>query len=796
MKRRMIVYICTLILVCMFFKTIPTVAKENTDAINIEKMSENISEKQVRSTIVGSGECGENATWKLDSTGTLTISGTGEMYDYRTPISANLWSGSKMVPWMRDYNGLIKRIVVEEGITKIGDGTFVWAGAEPDNNVVGEVESITLPSTLKSIGYEAFFMVACPYLYIPDRVETIHGEAFMAAKIAEISVGTANITKQAFTSSGVSKVILRNGVTTIGEYAFDGCKNLKELTFPQSLKIIGRSAFFGCTAIETITIPDSVTQIDPDAFYGCTSLKTAVIRAKIETIGQECFRDCSSLSSVSLTGSLKGIAYGTFQGCSSLVNVDMPEEITYIGAGAFYNCTSLKSIRIPQKVQDIYSQAFGNCLSLTSVDIPASVNNIVLGVGGKLNNFSAFNECENLKSITVNPANQVYKSYDGCIYNANKTELLYCPLGKTEVMIPDTVVSIPNYAFYTTNQNEHLKNIYFYGKAPEIPDDGMQCVTANVYYPEDNNSWNTETKKNYEGNLNWTGWQPDISKYNVTLWQSDFVYDGAEKRPMVLLKYGTKILEEEAYNVVYENNTNAGIAHVKITGVGKYKGTATERFVINKAKQNIRINLAKNTIEIGETLQISAEGIGQIQYLSDNTNVASVSSTGSINAKNTGRAVIQITAYGNENYEPQTESIVINVISKDDNKNNTEETDKSDNGANKDNQETDHNKGEMADSNSKKNETETNSNFQQTIVKTTQKITLNRKKLTLKKGKSFKLKVTITPKDSQNKIFYKTSNKKIVTVSKNGKIKAKKKGTAKITVISGKKKAVCKVKVK
>ena len=154
----------------MFFKTIPTVAKENTDTINIEKMSENISEKQVRSTIVGSGECGENATWKLDSTGTLTISGTGEMYDYRTPISANLWSGSKMVPWMRDYNGLIKRIVVEEGITKIGDGTFVWAGAEPDNNVVGEVESITLPSTLKSIGYEAFLFLTVLKQYTVKRL--------------------------------------------------------------------------------------------------------------------------------------------------------------------------------------------------------------------------------------------------------------------------------------------------------------------------------------------------------------------------------------------------------------------------------------------------------------------------------------------------------------------------------------------------------------------------------------------------------------------------------------------------
>ena len=84
----------------------------------------------------------------------------------------------------------------------------------------------------------------------------------------------------------------------------------------------------------------------------------------------------------------------------------------------------------------------------------------------------------------------------------------------------------------------------------------------------------------------------------------------------------------------------------------------------------------------------------------------------------------------------------------------------------------------------------------QTVKKTTKKIKLNRKKLTLKKGKTFKLKVTLTPADSQDKIVYKTSNRKIATVSKTGKIKAKKKGKVKITVISGKKKAVCTVKVK
>lgn len=81
-------------------------------------------------------------------------------------------------------------------------------------------------------------------------------------------------------------------------------------------------------------------------------------------------------------------------------------------------------------------------------------------------------------------------------------------------------------------------------------------------------------------------------------------------------------------------------------------------------------------------------------------------------------------------------------------------------------------------------------------TKTTKKIKLNRTKLTLKKGKTFRLKVTLTPINSRDKIIYKTSNKKIVTVSKTGKIKAKRKGKVNITVISGKKKIVCKVTVK
>jgi len=97
----------------------------------------------------------------------------------------------------------------------------------------------------------------------------------------------------------------------------------------------------------------------------------------------------------------------------------------------------------------------------------------------------------------------------------------------------------------------------------------------------------------------------------------------------------------------------------------------------------------------------------------------------------------------------------------------------------------------------KKDSSETNTELNiQTSQQTTKKIKLNRRKLTLKKGKTFKLKVTLTPKNSQDKIIYKTSNKKVAKVSKSGKIKAVKKGKANITVISGKKKIVCKVTVK
>lgn len=682
MNRRKVAGICTLIAMSVAFGTSPAFAMEN--ATNVRTAFE----KQERGTVIDSGECGENAAWKLDSSGTLTISGTGEMYDFKTPNSKFSTTTGKNAPWRSTDNGLIKRIVVEEGITRIGNGAFVCAGAEINQidgfDAVGSLESIVLPSTLKSIGSKSFWNVSCASLDIPESVESLDSEAFQLARIKEISTGISSIGQGTFDQSGVSGLTLKNGVTVIEENAFSGCKNLTQVTMPESLKTIGSRAFASCSKIKEITIPASVTEMGREIFADCTSLQTAVIKAQVSDIGSDCFNGCSDLTAVALPETLKGIASGAFNGCSSLEKVVLPENITFIGAGAFNSCISLKAISLPGKVTDLYSGAFDGCKTLTEITIPASVSNIVTGIGGKANDFSVFDECENLKNIDVENGNKTYQAYDGCLYNADMTELLYCPLGKEEVLLPDSVTAVSNAAFYTkTGKNEHLKEIYFYGKAPEISETGLQCIFAKVYIPAKDDSWTSEKKKNYGGNLTWTEWQPDISQYQVRLSKTGFAYDGTEKKPEVTLSYGEEILNSAAYTVTYSDNIKAGTASVTINGTGKYRGKMVKTFRIYNMP--------------------------------------------TVNNQQVNR----------QPQQPQT-----------------------------------------------------------TTVKTTAKIKLNRTKLTLKKGKTFKLKVTLTPKDSKDKIVYKTSNKKVATVSKTGKIKAKKKGKAKITVISGKKKAVCTVKVK
>ena len=182
------------------------------------------------------------------------------------------------------------------------------------------------------------------------------------------------------------------GLTSIGDYAFEGCSSLTSVIIPDSVTSIGYEAFYDCTGLTSVTIPDSVTSIDSNAFWGCSSLTSVTIPDSVTSIGGGAFNGCSSLTSVTIPDSVTSIGEGAFEGCSSLESVTIPDSVTSIGDVAFDGCSSLTSVTIPDSVTSIGINAFRECSSLTSVTIPDSVTFI---------GYAAFSGCSSLESIVI-----------------------------------------------------------------------------------------------------------------------------------------------------------------------------------------------------------------------------------------------------------------------------------------------------------------------------------------------------------------------------------------------------------
>ena len=245
----------------------------------------------------------------------------------------------------------------------------------------------------------------------------------------------------------LTSVTIPNSVTSIGDYAFEGCTGLTSVTIPNSVTTIGTDAFYGCTGLTSITVSDGVTSIGSWAFGGCTGLTSVTIPNSVTTIGMSAFRNCSGLTSVTISDGVTTIEQDAFVGCTGLTSVTIPNSVTTIEALAFYGCTGLTSVTIPNSVTSISSFAFGGCTGLTSVTIPNSVTSI-----GSL----AFDwVCNIVYSGTATGSPWGAKSVNGYVdgnfvySDSTKTALLACSSAATEsITIPDGVTSILDWAFY------------------------------------------------------------------------------------------------------------------------------------------------------------------------------------------------------------------------------------------------------------------------------------------------------------------------------------------------------------
>ena len=231
-------------------------------------------------------------------------------------------------------------------------------------------------------------------------------------------------------------------VVAIGDYAFYNCSSLTSVTIPDSVTTIGDDAFRGCSELTSVTIGDSVTTIGKWAFVNCSALTSVTIPDSVTTIGSSAFVNCSSLTSVTIPDSVTTIGSSAFYNCSSLTSVTIPDSVTTIGNKAFYYCSSLTSVTIPDSVITIGNSAFYGCSSLTSVTIPDSVTTIC---------YEAFCNCSSLKAVYITDVaawcNISFDSYyANPLYYARNLylngELI------TELVIPDSVTMIGEYAFY------------------------------------------------------------------------------------------------------------------------------------------------------------------------------------------------------------------------------------------------------------------------------------------------------------------------------------------------------------
>lgn len=281
--------------------------------------------------------CGDTVTWKVDASGTLTVSGIGEMYDF---VRLNPASGSaSTAPWGK-LRASVSKVVIDSGVTNIGMNAFA-----------GFTKLVTVQ--------------------IGDDVSVISPSAFEdCLNLRTVSFGGClkEISEWAFANcDGIANLTLNEGLVSIGNYAFSGCGALTSVTLPTTLNDIGIFAFSNCDALTSVSIPYGMKEVSDGLFCNCSALVVVNIPESIESIGERSFYNCSEMSIVSLPSHLKSIGSYAFYHCSKLANAVIPDGITVLGDWTFGHCTGLKSLVLPFSVTEIAECAFYGCAAISDI---------------------------------------------------------------------------------------------------------------------------------------------------------------------------------------------------------------------------------------------------------------------------------------------------------------------------------------------------------------------------------------------------------------------------------------------
>ena len=254
-------------------------------------------------------------------------------------------------------------------------------------------------------------------------------------KIAEEYNGlpVTKIANGVFSEKNIVSIIIPDGVTSIGPYAFQNCNYLTSIAIPNNLTEISNYAFYGCSRLTRITIPNSVTSIGDYAFYECSGLTSIVIPNSVTSLGEQSFYDCRNLTSITIGNGVTTIGIHAFEKCTGLQSVYINDIAAwckilfkkysddlsiysnplYYAKELYLNNVLLKELVVPESVTYISAHAFRFYSNLTSV----TLHNGVVSIDDY-----AFSECKNLKSVILGDemtyiGNNIFYGCDSLTYN-------------------------------------------------------------------------------------------------------------------------------------------------------------------------------------------------------------------------------------------------------------------------------------------------------------------------------------------------------------------------------------------